>query len=479
MLMTGPSLSEMEAPTDFLMKFPAFIPESVKRVHGNVKDESFFLQNGALVYRDNAMFERATPECLSPYETSVYLQSSENLMVDMLGRYVMSSATSGTPMQARMQRRVVDSFGNTCGSHDNFELRNEAWVQELENNVAFKGLLLKHLASRSFMTGAGYVYSGASKKPGRICFAQKVQSITDIDDYGYSNTACRIVPDDEVGYRMEIRCNDINISPWATQVRLGGMALVLMLAQTPLANEAAGKLYQKDATYLQMFREFNRAKVDPDGQLHASTGVLESVDTQERIIDVMENGLRKYVDIPADYDLLLSEMQEYCDDFRRVLHGQDDLKILTDRSDFAVKLDAIRSSIADDKRFGIPRHPHDVLSRFKDLKYDHIAVSTDESGKSVVRKGYGYKHRDKGGFRLPHKAADVERSYSLPPTGTRAAIRGEMIRQDMLNRSWWSKPFIEGSTSVAADTDYGPVVLQDTSLTAERLHHVINNTACK
>ena len=123
-----------------------------------------FLTNGFKLYAGGCIkselvtnIERATPECSTPQELVAYIRASELLIRNLVENYVaIESAYDDTTINARIQRRVVDGEGNRKGCHDNFGIQ----VADDNEEIFFQNSKLSitnHLATRSFVTGAGHI----------------------------------------------------------------------------------------------------------------------------------------------------------------------------------------------------------------------------------------------------------------------------------------------------------------------------------
>ncbi|MBP9853102.1 MAG: proteasome accessory factor [Patescibacteria group bacterium] len=441
MLQSGCIGEAMGDPNRFVSSFERYIPDGLRHVPRGATQK--FLQNGAKIYDGGALgssglsvnLERATPECVTPYQAATYIEANEVLVTKMLIAYVENRAKFGPPEQVRLQRRVIDSFGNSRGCHDNFGISYDPEAPSYKEEVAKDALLNLFLATRSFMTGAGYVSDNGYR------FAQKTTTLEYINAYGYLSSAYRNADEESTGHRFEIRCNDIAISPWATQIRLGTSALFLALSETPVADallQRVGPATEK-SKQLRNYKKYDKVSVDDDGQLSMSKDVLRAVDVQRKILDAIYFELPKYVDIPEEYTRITEEAMWYCDDFGKVLHGHDTWGSLADRSDVAAKFHYIARAIARSREYGISRIPSDIFSQADDLRYDYKGIATDRDGKAHVTEGVGYRLRNKGAFRLPVKKADVEKAFFHPPQETRAADRGRMIRQGTVDEADWNK----------------------------------------
>lgn len=448
MLLTGDDDRRLGDPTGFVREFQRYLPSDIKFADGSFSGA--FLQNGGLVYDggcstsdDGVNLERTTPECTTLDEYVAHIQANEKLLVTMLGSYVANATyLSGRPEIARAQRRVMDSVGNHRGCHDNFELRGPGLIStDSPEAYARENALVRFLQTRSFMTGAGYINNSGAH------FAQKVESLDSIQAYGYCSSVFRTVDKGEdTGARLEVRLNDINISPWAIKARIGGVALLLTSLQTPLEEKIVenSEFDMDQASRLNNFYRFNRANIDGGGVLRYSEDTMAALDHQEKILELMDEELGDYVELPLDYQKALLGMRNYCDDFRKVIHGELPLDVLADRSDMAAKFGKVAGSIEKSRHYGSSRKPGDYVSQAQDFRYDYIDIRPGSDGKPRTTYGYGYRMRDNGQFRDGVSALQVEQAYYLPPKGTRASIRGSLIRHEAVESCDWGEVKLAG-----------------------------------
>lgn len=442
MMMLGPvgaPTAEFRDARPFIDSYNFHFPANLRSVieHGNRRHT----QGGHVTYptgKGTALLERAGPECSTLEEFATTTQSSERLLVELASSYVRARAKSGDPVEVRIQRRNVDGAGNTVACHDNIECRQAEWRKSFNSDKGQDARLaiIAHLATRSFMTGAGYANDDG------LYYAQKVQHISDIEKYGFINSAFRWATSgnsDDTGPRIELRCGDINHSPWAIETRGAGDVLLFTAVQTELAAAIGAKVPDRirgnEAKQLQAFRDYNEAHLTADGGLEATPALHEAVDFQESVFASIGEGLPKFADVSLEFMVALDGIIKYCQDFRQVLHGKADVRLLADRADNAAKFNKIAAWMRYARKAGIDYSDHDHTVEAIDMRYDMIRVSPgSHAGLARVDYGYGYKLRDNGKFCKQIADAAVERAMYYPPTTTRARIRGELIRKGLLER---------------------------------------------
>jgi len=468
MLMTGKVGQRLRDPEPFVSRYRDFIPSGIRYTPHTPRT---WLQNGGMMYdggsidvrrnrkttntgplteeeyhasrqplEDSVIFnvnlERTTPECSGPRELATYIQANEKIYVEMLKNYITSWADIGVYKTARAQRRVVDSEGVGRGCHDSIEVRNHGWLNRITQGSEAEIFLCRFLQTRTFMVGAGYVAPNGS-----LHLSQKIEHLQKIREYGYLNSAYRVVSDQDTGPRLEVRCNDINISPWAIQSRAGGLALFSTILQTPL-RKSLDPMVPQNANQPGHFFHSNNIEFDEDGQIIRLDSLVQAVDFQEKWLAIADENLAEFVELNDEYKTLINEMLYYCQDMRKVLKGELEFSVLADRSDMAAKFDYIISKVERAKKRGASRQLGDMVSRMYDMQYDVIEIDTDEHDNARVSYGYGYGLRDIDcAFRLPIRQNDVNRATLIPPAATRASIRGNAIKLGQAARCNWS--FIE------------------------------------
>lgn len=437
----GASTKNFHPAYTFLGGFAYNLPTGVKTVSNEAQ---VYTQAGGLFYRTGrggSLFEGATPECSTPEEIAVAIQARERTMVHAVGQHITKSYKNDEAQEVRIQRRTVDGIGNSAASHDSFEMRRPSWMvryfgSDARTNSAIRLALLSHASTRSFMTGAGYVNDKG------MFFAQKPQTLTHLEGYGYFSSVYRVTGAEDTGARFELRCNDDNISPWSIETRVGGTALVLTALQTELVGGISSRIPRmirgNHNQKLMAFRLFNVAHLDGQGRLWANRFTHEAVDFQEWQFTLIGKHLSKYVELGGDYMEIVEEAIQYCHDFRKVAAGEAELSLLADRSDNAVKFQAVTRSVRRDREVGMMRSTNDVKAQMKDMRYDVIRISPGLGGAPRTEYGYGYKWRDSGRFRKTPSEKAVERAMYYPPTSTRAHVRGNLIRRGKIGTTTWS-----------------------------------------
>jgi len=427
---------EMSEPDDLVSDLEYLIPTELVGFSSNAHN---FLLNGSKVYpggSEESMgfgnLERATPECKLPKDIVPYDKASQYLLEQIVKTYLKSESSDNHTVNARIQRRVVDSHGNRKASHDNFGIANNTPLNVPGKNNYATASILEHFATRSLVTGAGMVTDT------RFKYAQKIGGLLDINSYSYRGSMFR-TSREEGGYRFEVRCSDINISDWAVWMRMGSTALVLALNQTPLEKELDKYVPQNYDSILLRTKQVDNAKLGKNGRLTATPEQIAAIDFQQYIAELAMDELPRYVgEIPHDYFNVAMELYNFCQDYKSVVSGQSEINLLADRADWAAKLSFILRGIEKDRDFGINRQTTDIEARAADLRYDSIEYSAKNGEVKNPVYGNGYRMRDKGIFRRTVSPIAIQKAYRNAPSDTRANQRSKILSKYVVANCDWA-----------------------------------------
>ena len=422
---------QMEEPYQLAEDLEFFIPKGLQFAAAGWL---IYLQNGAKIYAGGAggiteptNIERATPECRTPAQLATYIRAGELLLIDTVQHFLnVNSQDSTRPLTARIQRRVVDSAGSRKGCHDNFGVDEHSILGKATD---LPEQMLAHLATRSFVTGAGYAHQYGPQ------YAQKIGGLELVRGYGYVGTMYRMAPTEGTP-RIEVRCNDINISDWATRVRLGSTAIAIALNQTPLRNKLPG-ISEHDA--LIQARQMNVMELNKNGTITKTNELESAVAFQQAQAELLLTDLEKYTDeLPSSLSRVAREVIGYCEDFTSVMNNEATIAILADRADWAAKFLGILDRLQADEANGINRDLYDVQAQAGDLQYDYMRLTASSGRPGRVVQGLGYRLRDRGRFRGHTTTVDdLNLAYLQPPRDTRAALRVKLIAySEVVNCDW-------------------------------------------
>lgn len=358
--------------------------------------------------------ERATPECLTPEETVAYIEVGAERLFDMVEGVMREVADLPKEQQrekikeARVQRRVIDAYGNTKGCHDNFSIghMSEDQRRDLETGVTL------HTLTRSFITGAGYIDEDVG-----FSFGQKMNSVTAMSGTGYGSQLFAL----KDGGRLEVRCSDPNISQWSTWMRLGSSALLVAMMSTPLA----GEIKQLAEESLD-FTERTLSRIAAEYNIYGNKRSTNAVDVQEQLATMALDRLQLYTDLPTEYFRLANEWLAFAEDYRKVLTTESPLETLSDRSDWARKLLGIQEGITADREDGKKRDIRDIDSQMKDMLYDNVQFTLRDDGTVCRRYGWGYRDRAMDKFHVAKPKDIVAAKVKTPDS--RARLRHAVVQ---------------------------------------------------
>ncbi len=451
---------EMDEPYKLASNFDDYVPAEVQGVHIG---PNLFLRNGSKIYaggtsnRRPTNLERATQECAEPSDLGLAIQAEELLLVKTAERYVTTeSAKQHRQINLRSQRRVIDGRSSRKGCHDNFALAYDSdLVTNFELSDEVGGDLLAYGASKSVIDGAGFVRLNGLR------FSQKVGGLDSIYGYAYKGSMYRLSTDDGTP-RFEVRHNDINISDWAIQVRVGGMALALAMSQTPLASKMPSLT---ESQTIPAAKNMNRLLLQEDGTIKPDPEVIRGIDMQQAVAELALRRLGLYVEeIPEELYWAASERYNFCEDLKRVMRGEATVALLRDRADWAAKMTFLVGRLQRDKSEGLSRSLTDTRSRAADMRYDYREFSAEDGKLLKTKVGTAYKLRALGEFRgRQYTERQVEAAYRKPIPGTRATIRGKVITHYPVAACSWNKIVVydEGDSLKIDMSDVSQTELSD------------------
>jgi len=442
--------NQYDEPYGMASNLARYIPQYLLGSHDEYLTNGFRIYVGGSEDFDGPTnIERATPECILPEDLNKYIRVGELVMDQIVGNYIAeASLENDAEITVRMQRRVVDSLGNRKGCHDNFCIEDDS---EIGETLEIIPQLKQFIATRNFITGAGH-FTGNDG----VFYSQKIDGLVEVNGYGYRGTVGRVVQD--IDYmRLEIRCNDINISDWATQIRLGGMGLMLALNELDELEKLDDYAdYSSDLEYLDRIKKLNVMQLSNEGKISLLNSQIHGLDYQQRVAELALNAIGMHIDLPHNYYRIAKEIYDYCDDFRKVIAGKEDIKLLADRADWAAKFVNIRDGIEYDRDFGITRSFSDIKSQAADLRYDFKEIKGDKDGIGSKKVGYGFKLRDRGKFRFNINEKLVIAAQSKPPEDTRAKLRAQLLEDINVKDCYWSSVSFRSTNNKNKIINLGP-----------------------
>ncbi len=387
---------------------------------------------GGGMYIDKFHPERCTPTYRSPAELATRIQSNEPFSEDLATIILQYGERVGA---IGINRRNIDSDGNTFACHDNMGVSNP-------DGPAVKAKIwatsVGHALTRGVIVGAGY---NGDKG---IYFAQKAQGLgaAKLDTYGYSNSAFRVVKD-EGSTRVEYRSSDTNISWDSTVRRLGINGIALSVAQTPLTARLGGHF----SAMLQNPRDWalrlNRMPVNKYGEFVPSRAgaARRAVNFQLDLYEIfMSDAMAEFGPQPEELMAIARDAHHIGELTLGVLKRELSVDVLMRLGvDWAAKHKLTMARLRRDSLDPEiePRIYGDQRYRIDDLGYDYTEVRRDTEGAIEIAKfGLGYILRDgnpaKGRppvFPTSISPEDVRTAGLTPPEDTRDGLRARLLSE--------------------------------------------------
>ncbi len=357
------------------------------------------LSNGARFYNDHAHPEYCTPECASPGSLVIQDRAGEQIAMacarhrsNHLGERVV------------LYKNNTDFRGHSYGCHENYLLpRSLAWSSLVRGVEAF-------LVTRQIFTGAGkfgheeedrFVSAGFQISQ-RSDFFSELQSVDTMQRRPIINTRDEPHADPALWRRFHVILGDANMSPFATWLKVGTTALVLeLLTRHPGIERSLPQLQAP----LESLRQISRDPSWAQTPTHLSAIALHAIQVQRDYLRAIQK----------ECDTSVPERKALLEQWQRIL---DDLEIdpmrCRDRLDWVAKHCLIRefqqAEALDDK---------DPWLRSLDLAYHQL---DPEEGLYAGLEQIGQIQG------VPEES-EVRAAMHLPPSDTRAAIRGGCIRK--------------------------------------------------
>jgi len=317
--------------------------------------------------------------------------------------------------------------------HDDFGFSARSPVLYSKNRHR---VLLGHLASRSFVTGAGFVSDNA------YYFAQKASKYHSKEmGYGHQPFMMRFAPNSLGNMdRVEVRSGDVNLSDWAVRERVGMAAIALAVQQTKHARlipYVEGPRTQLNGR--------NHLHLNDDGTILRTPAVVAALDYERRLSEAGRKLAEEYDHMPQELIDINEQNLLFCEDFDKVIRGEATINSLCGRADWADKFAYILKVRQRDIEREKKRAPYDAKERAIDILYSQIEIASNSSSKSdekksmhtssvEVRYGWGYQlQRDTHGHRP--QATVVEHAMFTPPN-TRARKRAELLKDGYQIKEW-------------------------------------------
>jgi len=379
------------------------------------------LDNGARFYVDHAHPEFSTPECSNARDVAIYEKAGEHILYQSL---LNANMVLPENQQMIVYKNNTDHKGNSYGYHENYLL---------DRKVPFE-LLCEHLTTflvtRQIFTGSGKV--GSENNSSHIPFQLSQRADFFETEIGLDtmlkrpiiNTRDEPHADKEKYRRLHIITGDVNMSEYATYLKLGTTAIVLSMIEDKFIDKNL-KLQHPILTMRTVSRDTQCSK-----PLQMENGKqFTAIEIQQEILEFAKRYTAAQPQDQITDDIL--EKWEY------VLKGlEQDPKLLNRELDWVMKEYLITNYLEkhncgwDDPRISM-----------LDLQYHDIRPH-----KSL----YYLLQRQN---RVERLLSDSEITHAIthPPSDTRAYFRGQCLKKyksNIFGVTWGAISFDIGESSI-------------------------------
>ena len=425
-----PQLYDVDGLIGFQELLHCGLPDYLKGIFLEVSSEELFTTNGFRLYMDGNFsdvtvknLEISTPECPSLESTVEYTHAGQRILTDLLGSYMLwhNSQLANRPgwevmdyIRINQRARLADGIGK--GTHDNFALGDLDSLMARDLDL----VLNAHLSSRQFIVGSGMTSDSG------FWFSQKDADTPNRVVYHTPwGELFRFKRKDEYENEkiLEIRNSDPNISEWQTWMRLGSVALMLGMLNVPAVRK---KLVKAAASYLEDCPSV-RTNIIVGNRL---SGVMDirGVEFQRTVAELALSDMQIHDALPDTYFNLALEWSKFTDDFQAALSGEVfDFSALTDRVDWAMRLQLMQQNLLRQRGWGMDRLMGDMVAIAEDHRFDMIELRPGENRVDVTY-GKGHAAKELGLSRRMVDPRKIVAALRRAPN-TRARLRGDMISQ--------------------------------------------------
>ncbi len=409
-------------------------------------NKGFFLGNGGNLHLDVGFIEYCTPESLGPRQATAADQAGIVVMQRLVQalndderpgyhqRHFGTFRRTGTMYGQSLEKKIMHSFplvqqvperealGQTNGYHENYLLPSYLADPNITNQVIPTHLVTR-LWAMSGMVGSSYLLSQKAWGIGNVHNGS--ERVTQGKKPMY-----RIVPSvaldtdinpDRKWARLEVRYADNGSSRFARFLGVAATSLVLRMIEHPeLTANKFEKLRLEDPLHAMKI-------VASDMSLTRNLQVADNkemtaLDIQEELATIALE-LSEKIKLPEDEMLAAYEWLKICDDLRLCDPKNFDYEPVLDAVEWAAKYSAlVRKLGAEAIHYG-----------------NKSAVGIDLAWDSIAPVGSGLRWWEKVNRRqLIVEDADIAALIHAAPSGTRANIRAQKIKDGALQNATWS-----------------------------------------
>jgi proteasome accessory factor A len=365
------------------------------------RSSNVFLENGSRLYLDVGSHpEYATAECDSLTDVVAQDKAGESILRELVGYAQSQLRDEGIRGDIFLFKNNTDSTGNSYGCHENY------CIERIEDLSRLENVFIPFLISRQIFTGAGKVVTNA--KGTAYSMSQRAEHIWEAISSATTrsrpiiNTRDEPHADPEKFRRLHVIVGDSNMSEYATYLKLGTASVVLAMIEDNIVQlrdytmaspinalrDISYDLWSKEPVKLMNGRDLTALEIQED-----------LCERAEKFVEVR--------DVPPDQVQAVRMWREVIEQYRSDPMG------LADRVDWIAKLQIIDR---ERERNGVD------LGDPKIALIDLLYHDTD------FDRGLFYRRAAKGHFQRMVSDEQIERATSVPPSTTRAHMRGTFIQ---------------------------------------------------
>ena len=373
-----------------------------RRVVSWGRSSNVFLENGARLYLDVGSHpEYATPECDSIEDLVAHDKAGERILEGLAESAEARLRDEGIRGVVYLFKNNTDSAGNSYGCHENY------LTARRDDFVHYAQVLIPFLVTRQIYAGAGKVLQTA--RGAVFCLSQRGEHIWE----GVSSATTRSRPiintrdephaDAERFRRLHVIVGDSNMSEYATFLKVGATSIMLRMLEDP-------GVVLRDMTLEDPIRAIREISHDTTcrRQIRLANGREVSA------LDIQSEYLGRAVRYASQHGLSPMEtralaMWQHC-----VETIERDPLALDRECDWVIKHNLVEAYRARHSLgLGSPR------VALLDLQYHDVSQ----------RRGIFYRLQRRGLLERVVTDAAITEATDVPPSTTRARLRGEFIRR--------------------------------------------------
>jgi proteasome accessory factor A len=373
-----------------------------RRVVSWGRSSNVFLENGARLYLDVGSHpEYATPECDSIEDLVAHDKAGERILEGLAESAEARLRDEGIRGVVYLFKNNTDSAGNSYGCHENY------LTARRDDFVHYAQVLIPFLVTRQIYAGAGKVLQTA--RGAVFCLSQRAEHIWE----GVSSATTRSRPiintrdephaDAERFRRLHVIVGDSNMSEYATFLKVGATSIMLRMLEDP-------GVVLRDMTLEDPIRAIREISHDTTcrRQIRLANGrEVSALDIQSEYLSRAVRYASQHALSPMETRALA--MWQHC-----VETIERDPLALDRECDWVIKHNLVEAYRARHSLgLGSPR------VALLDLQYHDVSQ----------RRGIFYRLQRRGLLERVVTDAAITEAMDVPPSTTRARLRGEFIRR--------------------------------------------------